>query len=97
MPYRVKQDGATIKKEVGKKFNRVARVAKANDNTPVEFPVYRSQVYLKGDIIPDEDVAPVHVEAYEAGDKHILSLIERIEDEAPKKKVAKKAAKKDSE
>jgi hypothetical protein len=42
-------------------------------------------LYLKGDIIPDEDVAPYVVDAYDEGDDHIRSLISRTSKKATRK------------
>lgn len=92
MAYKVKVDGATIPKQVGVKVNKVPRVVRANDG-PVDVPVYRTSVYLAGDVIEDEDVAPVVVEKYNSGDEHIRSLIERV-GTSSKKKAVKPTSKK---
>lgn len=77
MAYKVKVDGTTIPKQIGEKINRVGRVARAKGGE-VTIPIYRTNVYLEGDVIEDEDVAPVIVKQYDDGDKHIRSLIERV-------------------
>lgn len=93
MAYKVKVDGATIPKQVGVKVNKVPRVVRANDG-PVDVPVYRTSVYLAGDVIEDDDVAPIVIEQYDNGDEHIRSLIERVGVSSEKKAAKKSSSKK---
>lgn len=78
MPYKVKQDGATLKKLV--------KISKSNRDKDREVPIYDETVYFEGDIVEDEEIAPIHVEQYDANTGNIRELIERV---TTKKKSAK--------
>jgi len=78
MPYKVKQDGATLKK--------LHKEVASNKDKTVKVPIYRETVYFEGDIVEDEDIAPIHVEQYDAEEGNIRELIERVTN---KKKSAK--------
>ncbi len=78
MPYKVKQTGATLKKLV--------KESASNRGGDRKVPIYEQTVYFEGDIVEDEDIAPIHVEQYDAGEGNIRELIERV---TTKKKSAK--------
>jgi hypothetical protein len=63
MGYKVLVDGTTVLK-----------VSATHESGQVE---HVSVQYREGDVIPDEDVAPVVQEAYEAGDERTLKLLEK--------------------
>jgi hypothetical protein len=79
-----------------KSVNLIEQIGTRNDRaTGNPRPVYRSNHWLAdGTLIPDEKIAPFIIEKYDAGDPHLRSLIERVDEETEKpKKVAKKATK----
>jgi hypothetical protein len=39
---------------------------------------HKTNTWVTGDLIPDEKVSPVVVEAYSAGDSHVTSLLKKI-------------------
>ena len=86
MPYKVIADGAI---DVLKAYGEVV------DPYTGEAVAYEhgSEVYLPGDEIPDEDVSPVVRQAYEDGDEHIHSLLEKVSAKAEAKSSAPAKAK----
>lgn len=51
-----------------------------------------------GTLIPDRDVSPVVVRAYDSGDPHVLRLLEKVEEDKPAPKArAKKVAEETTE
>ena len=39
---------------------------------------HRTNTWVTGDVIPDEKVSPVVVDAYNSGDAHVLSVLKKI-------------------
>lgn len=72
MPYRVKQDGATVARNVSVRRNIL---------TGQEYPTYKSDVYLEGDVLDDSEVSDYLKEQLEAGDEHVEALLEYTDDE----------------
>jgi hypothetical protein len=72
MPYVVKQDGATIAKDMG-----VRRTL----GTGKEIQKHRTYVYNSGDLLADDDVSQVVKDKYEAGDEKVQSLIGYVSQE----------------
>jgi hypothetical protein len=68
--FEVKQDGATLKQLVSE------RTSFRDQNKKV--PVYRQRVYLKGDKISEDVLAPIHIEQYENDEGNIRDLIKRV-------------------
>lgn len=93
MPFKVIKDGATIPKQLGERTGK-SRIT----GEKATIKDLRSYVYLADAVVQDEDIAPHIIEAYEDGDPHITSLIERIveEEKVPSKpKRTKKSAPKE--
>lgn len=86
MPFKVIKDGATIPKQLGE---RTGLNRKTGEKASIKD--LRSKVYLADSVIPDEEIAPHIIEAYEDGDPHITSLIEKIAEEEAAPKPAKKS------
>ncbi len=78
MPYEVIGDGAV---DVLKSYGEV-RDPYTGETVALE---HGSDVYLPGDIIPDEDVSPVVKGKYEHGDEHVRSLLKYVNDKAEAK------------
>lgn len=69
MPYKVKQDGATIPRDRGTRKS-------LRDGS--EFRVYDTKVYLAGDVLTDDEVAQVVKDKLEDGDERVNNLVEEI-------------------
>lgn len=70
MPYRVKQDGATLKEKVGVRSSARNRTKKVD--------LVRGAVYAEGDYIADDKLAGVHLDALEDGNDPIHELLEEV-------------------
>jgi hypothetical protein len=79
MAFEVLKDGATIQKVIGQ-----GRASK--DGSPTLLTA--SEVYRKGDIIQDDEIAPIISELYEEGNERVKSLIKKI----PNKKTTTKTS-----
>lgn len=77
MAYKVKQNGATLKK--------LATQKKSNRDPEQLVPLYDERVYFEGDIIDDDDLAEIHVRQYDANEGNIRELIERVEKKTARK------------
>lgn len=85
MAFEVLQDGATIQKVIGK-----GRASK--DGSPTLLTA--SEVYRKGDVIQEEEIAPIIIDLYEKGDERVKSLIKRKTEKKTTTTKRKPAAKK---
>lgn len=56
-----------------------------------------TRAYIQGDVIPDEDVHPVVVKAYEDGDEHVRSLLKKISNAAAEAKAKEREEDSDGE
>lgn len=69
MPYEVLLDGATVPKSVGP----------LTDANGVQVGhQHQSKVYMKGDILADDDVSPVVVELLENKDPHTSTVLKKV-------------------
>jgi len=73
MPYKVTQDGATVLTSRGE-------LTDANGAPNGQYD-HSGHVYLKGAVLPDEAVSPVHKKLLEEGDEHTSSFLEKVDDE----------------
>lgn len=72
MAYRVKVAEVTLPKSLGTVVDRSGN----------EFHEHESRTYFEGDVVATEDVSPVVRDLYEAGDAHVTSQIEEVDDSA---------------
>lgn len=77
MPYKVLQPEVDVLHKIGEVLDRDGSVI-AHE--------HESVLYLKDEIVPDDKISPVVVEAYDNGDEHVLDCLERVSDEKPKAK-----------
>lgn len=74
MPYLVLRDGATVPKALSESKQGLP------DGTVVTVYDTESNIYLAGDVIADADVSPTVVQRLEAGDAHVSSLLQHVEE-----------------
>jgi hypothetical protein len=70
MPYRVLGDEVSIHKAVGEFYDNNGKIIGYDHD---------SVIYLKDDIVADEDVSPDVVKIYDSGDERIRTLIVRVD------------------
>ena len=80
MPLKVKKDGVTIPKSLG-------RVVDSSGN---EFHEHESYIYAEGDIVQDEDVSPTFLQKLEDGDAYTSQLVEKVSDDEAKKAISER-------
>jgi hypothetical protein len=71
MPYKIIAPEVTIPKKVGE----------MSDQHGNKLDEHVSVTYYEGDVLSDDDVAPTVQRAYDAGEAHILTLIEKVSEE----------------
>lgn len=69
-------------------LKKVGELRAQNSNELVGYE-HDSVLRFPGEVVDDEDVSPVVVEAYEKGDKHTLGIIKKVTDAEAKKIRAK--------
>jgi hypothetical protein len=89
MPWKVLKDGATVQKNISTRTSRTTGKTRE---------LNKSFVYLEGDIINDEDIAPSLLEKLESEGSDLLEKVEETssEEEDSKPKAKKSSTKKAS-
>jgi hypothetical protein len=69
LPYRVKIDELSVLRALGP----------AREEDGRKYYDHDSVTWYKDDVIPDDQISPVVIEAYERGEEHTLSVLEKVQ------------------